>query len=156
MSRGKPAHENIRRPEKVDSLELNSVTAKLLSKFTCKQPTFRSVFLYPLALPYFFKYQNIKSRQSLLKNQLPNENFATFYGILWISRTISKFLFTYLLHDFSQKPGWETLLDSFTHYVPHKFAQFATHVMMAKRILPGYFLTVKVEPVNREFHDDRR
>jgi hypothetical protein len=104
---------------------------------------------------FFFKYQNIKSRQSLLKNQLQDKNFAIFYGILCIFRTISKFLFTYLFHDFSRNPGWETLLDSFTH-VRHKFAQFATHVMIAKRILPGYFLTVKVEPVNREFHDDRR
>jgi hypothetical protein len=32
ISRGTPTHENVYRPEKVDSVERNSITAKLLSR----------------------------------------------------------------------------------------------------------------------------
>jgi len=45
---------------------------------------------------------------------------------------------------------------NFAHYLRHKFAQFSPHVMVEQMILPCYFLTVNVQPLNRQFYENRK
>jgi hypothetical protein len=135
MSRGIPTYENVYRPEKVDSGERNSITAKLLQEnffYTglaflsppvrrhCNNTKRTDTIQLNITLNTNLSKQNkeaVGSTRRLLQYcQLPDKKHTIFRGIFGIFRGISKFLFIYSTisrgtpDDVLRNPGWETLL----------------------------------------------
>ena len=160
MSRGNATNENTRKPEKVDSWDFNSITAKLLSKFTCKPPTAYSLHLGPIFMSstmsnLFFNIK-ISNKQSVLKNQLPNKNFAIFCGILWIFRDISKLLFYLSILWFLVGHWLGNAALERQDKITVSLIICAINLLSSRHtILLGYF-TVNVQPLNRQFYDKRK